>query len=294
MAGSQGQPPPAARAARRWPASEDLVGSGGRRHTAIVPYLPGCSMERMPSSPYPICLCDAERAELESVSRRATAPFRLVLRSRIVLLAAAGTANRVIAERLGTCEDTARKWRRRYCEQGIEGLADAPRPGRRAHLPCGGGGVQGLLAMPSFARRNRARRWVQWSCPTSWPACSSQRRPPPPSASTVRRWLADDALKPWQRRPWDLPGDHALRPASVPGSLTSRQAEMGRTAAGERRAVRAQRGRRSLALSRPGCASTCRSPRRARPGGAGRRASDHASATGTSPTSPPTTSTTRA
>ena len=56
------------------------------------------------------------------------------MRSRIVLLAATGTANRVIAERLGICEDTARKWRRRYREQGIEGLADAPRPAGRGHL----------------------------------------------------------------------------------------------------------------------------------------------------------------
>ena len=61
---------------------------------AIVPYPPACTMERMPSSPYATCLSDAERAELKSLSRRASAPFRLVLRSRIVLLAAAGTANR--------------------------------------------------------------------------------------------------------------------------------------------------------------------------------------------------------
>jgi hypothetical protein len=97
---------------------------------AIVPHVPGCTMERVPSSPYVICLGDAERAELESLSRRATAPFRLVLRARVVLLAADGVANCVIAGRLGTCEDTARKWRRRYCEQGIQGLADAPRPDR--------------------------------------------------------------------------------------------------------------------------------------------------------------------
>ena len=102
---------------------------------AIVPCPPGCTMGRMPSSPYVIRLGDAERAELESLSRRASAPFRLVLRLRIVLLAAAGTANRVIAERLGICQDTARKWRRRYCEQGIEGLADAPRPGRPRVFP---------------------------------------------------------------------------------------------------------------------------------------------------------------
>jgi transposase-like protein len=102
---------------------------------AIVPCPPGSTMGRMLSSPYVICLGDAERAELESLSRRASAPFRLVLRSRIVLLAAAGTANRVIAGRLGICEDTARKWRRRYCGQGIEGLADAPRPGRPRVFP---------------------------------------------------------------------------------------------------------------------------------------------------------------
>jgi len=44
----------------------------------------------VPSSPYVICLGDAERAGLESLSRRATAPFRLVARARVVLLAADG------------------------------------------------------------------------------------------------------------------------------------------------------------------------------------------------------------
>jgi transposase-like protein len=55
----------------------------------------------------------------------------MVLRARIVLLAAGGTANSEIARQLGTCADTVRKWRRRYCEQGTGGLADAPRPGFR-------------------------------------------------------------------------------------------------------------------------------------------------------------------
>ena len=96
---------------------------------AIVPQVPGCTMGRVPPSPYVIGLGDAGRAELESVSRRATAPFRLVVRARVVLLAADGVANCAIAERLGICQDTARKWRRRYCEQGIEGLINAPRPG---------------------------------------------------------------------------------------------------------------------------------------------------------------------
>ena len=55
----------------------------------------------MTASPYAIRLDDAGRAGLEAVSRRATAPFRLVLRARIVLLAAAGLANPAVAARLG-------------------------------------------------------------------------------------------------------------------------------------------------------------------------------------------------
>jgi hypothetical protein len=92
-------------------------------------------MEIVSSCPYVVRLGDAERAELQSLSRRATAPHRMVLRARIVLLAADDVGNSEIAKRLGTCADTARKWRRRYCLKGPDGLADAPRAGRPAHFP---------------------------------------------------------------------------------------------------------------------------------------------------------------
>jgi hypothetical protein len=42
---------------------------------AIVPQVPGCTMGRAPPSPYVIRLGDTERVELESLSRRATAPL---------------------------------------------------------------------------------------------------------------------------------------------------------------------------------------------------------------------------
>jgi len=162
-------------------------------------------MERMPSSPYAVCLGDAERAELVSLSRRASAPFRLVLRARIVLPAAGGAANRVIAERLGTCEDTARKWRRRYCEQGIDGLADAPRPGRPRKFPAAVVAEVKALAceLPAAARVPLAR----WTCPELSRQAAAGGIVPAPSPSTVRRWLADDALKPWQHRSWIFPRD---------------------------------------------------------------------------------------
>jgi transposase len=35
-----------------------------------------------------------------------------------------------IAAAQGDSDDTGRKWRRRFCQRGLDGLADAPRPGR--------------------------------------------------------------------------------------------------------------------------------------------------------------------
>jgi transposase len=162
-------------------------------------------MERMPSSPYVICLGAAERAELEALSRRATAPHRTVLRARIVLLAAGGAGNSEIARRLGTCEDTARKWRRRYCEKGPEGLSDAPRPGRPRVFPAAvAAGVKALACeMPAASGTPLAR----WTCPELARKAAADGISPAPSPSTVRRWLADDAIKPWQHRSWIFPRD---------------------------------------------------------------------------------------
>src|ERR1700689_5931288 len=125
------------------------------------------------------------------------------MRARVVLLAADGLANCVIAERLGICEDTARKWRRRYWQQGIEGLADAPRPGRPrvfpAHIVAS---VKALACeMPAASRTPLAR----WTCPELARHAAASGITPAPSPSTVRRWLASDAFKPWQHRSWIFP-----------------------------------------------------------------------------------------
>jgi transposase len=174
----------------------------------IVACLAGTTMGRMPFSPYVICLGDVARAELESLSRRASAPFRLVLRARIVLLAAAGMRNRAIAGKLGICEDTARKWRRRYCEQGIDGLADAPRPGRPRVFPATVVAEVKALAceMPAASGTPLAR----WTCPELARQAVASHITPAVSASTVRRWLADDAIRPWQHRSWIFPRDPGL------------------------------------------------------------------------------------
>ena len=159
----------------------------------------------MPASPYVICLDDAARAELEAVSRRATAPFRLVQRARIVLLAASGLENRVIADRLGVCDDTARKWRRRYCQGGLTGLADAPRPGRPRTFPARA--VAEVKALACEPPAGSGKPLARWTCPELARQAAAAGILASVSASTVRRWLASDAIKPWQHRSWIFPRD---------------------------------------------------------------------------------------
>jgi len=85
----------------------------------------------MPSSVLvSVDLSDAERAQLESWTRRRTSAQALALRSRIVLLAAEGLNNTEVAERLGVHRNMAAKWRSRFVEHRLDGLVDEPRPGR--------------------------------------------------------------------------------------------------------------------------------------------------------------------
>ena len=58
-------------------------------------------------------------------------PARLVLRAKIVLLAAAGKLNTAIASELGTGMKTVCQWRKRFAQRGLAGIEkDAPRRGR--------------------------------------------------------------------------------------------------------------------------------------------------------------------
>jgi len=77
----------------------------------------------------PVLLSDADRAQLESWSQAPTAPYRLVLRSRIVLLLAAGHSGRQVAEQLNISRNTVDLWRVRFNAGGCAGIRK-DRPGR--------------------------------------------------------------------------------------------------------------------------------------------------------------------
>ena len=59
-------------------------------------------------------------------------PQQVALRCRIVVAAAAGKSDVAIAEQLSVNRHTVTLWRKRFCEEGLDGLWDiAPGRGRK-------------------------------------------------------------------------------------------------------------------------------------------------------------------
>jgi transposase len=81
-------------------------------------------------SPFTIDLTDHEKLVLETEARKYTSPYRDVIRSKIILLAARGLNNDEIASRLDTPRQIVSKWRRRFYQERLLGLQDQPRGGR--------------------------------------------------------------------------------------------------------------------------------------------------------------------
>ena len=86
-------------------------------------------------SPFPIELTEEQRQQLEAVARSYTMPYIEVVRAKIVLYAAQGLDNQEIADRLDTTRPIVSKWRKRFFEEGIEGLKERSRPGRPPEFP---------------------------------------------------------------------------------------------------------------------------------------------------------------
>jgi transposase len=81
-------------------------------------------------SPYEIHLTRQQRRALERQAAKYASPYREVLRAKIVLFAAQGLSNEDIGSRLDLPRQIVSKWRKRFFEEGLEGLEERPRRGR--------------------------------------------------------------------------------------------------------------------------------------------------------------------
>ncbi|WEO93097.1 helix-turn-helix domain-containing protein [Streptomyces sp. FXJ1.172] len=148
----------------------------------------------------PITLTAAERQRLKKAAYDHKTPHQARVRSQIVLMASRGRSNARIAVEVGVHVDTMRTWRRRFADGGLPALADCRRGGRPARLtPVQVAEAKALACqLPAETGVPLAR----WSCPELAAELTARGVTDTVSASTVRRWLRQDALKPWQHQSW--------------------------------------------------------------------------------------------
>ena len=91
-------------------------------------------------SPYTIELSEEQRRILGTRARKYTLPYRDVVRAQMVLLAAEGLRNDEIARRLNTRREVVSMWRKRFFQEGLQGLEERPRRGKPPAFPPTGAG----------------------------------------------------------------------------------------------------------------------------------------------------------
>jgi transposase len=156
-------------------------------------------------SPYQITLGASERRWLKALARQGTAEHRQVTRARIVLLATAGWTNRGIARKLGLALNTVGKWRKRFYQEGVDGLRDRKRTGRPRAFP-----AAVVAACKAIACELPATRGVplgRWSLAELRSEILATGLIEEVSTTTLWRWLEEDPIKPWQHRSWSFPRD---------------------------------------------------------------------------------------
>ncbi len=116
------------------------------------------------TSPDRIKLSPSHQQQLAHLVRAGSTAQQLAPRAKIVLLAGDGWTNAAIAERVGMCVDTVRKWRHRWwAEPGPASLGDTKRSGRPpSFTSVQVAAVKALACQPPEASGVPLSRW---SCP---------------------------------------------------------------------------------------------------------------------------------
>jgi len=148
-----------------------------------------------------VLLSDDQRSQIERWSRGGSTPYRLVVRSRIVLLAANGHSNREIARLLSTNPITVARWRSRFILLGLEGIRnEAPRSG--SPPPVSEEVVRAVIAK---TLNDHPRGRTHWTT-------RSMARVVGVSHSTVRRIWKSYGIRPNRSRLSQLAVDPRFRP----------------------------------------------------------------------------------
>ena len=144
----------------------------------------------------PLTLIPEQRATLVRWSRGRSTPARLVLRAKIVLLAADGLMNKDIALELATDPNTVGRWRNRVVRHGLAGIQkDTPRGGRKP--------IKRLKLAPKIVKKTTTEKpsdATHWSTRSLAKALKIDK-------SMVQRVWAANGLKPHRTQTFKVSND---------------------------------------------------------------------------------------
>lgn len=140
-------------------------------------------------------LTEKQREQLKAFAVSRSLPHSLVTRAHIVLMAADGMNNTIIAERVNLTPPTVGKWRRRFIQYGLEGLYDEFRSGRIRSIS--DEDVAFLIRKTLNTKPKDATHW----------SCRSLAQETRISKSTVHRIWQAFGIQPHRQRSFKLSSD---------------------------------------------------------------------------------------
>jgi transposase len=150
---------------------------------------------------YRVELSEVERGELRAMLSGGKHAARKLKRAQILLAADAGVADETIAISLDVGVSTVARVKRRFVEDGLErALHEEPRPGAARKLT---GKEEALLVATACASPPEGR--ARWTLELLAGEMVRLTEHPSLSRETVRRRLAENALKPWRQKMWCIP-----------------------------------------------------------------------------------------
>ena len=163
---------------------------------------------------YHVELSEAERGELHAMLSGGKQAARKLKRAQILLAAHAGVPDEAIATSVAVGGSTVYRTKRRFVEGNLErALSEEPRPGAERKLS---GKEEALLVATACSTPPEGRaRWTIELLAGEMVRLTEHERL---SRETVRRRLAENALKPWRQKRWCVPrvdGEYVARMEDV-------------------------------------------------------------------------------
>jgi transposase len=150
---------------------------------------------------YRITLTSDEREQLSALVQGGKGRFRRLKRAQILLAAASGSSDGAISKNVAVGTSTVYRTKRRFVEEGLEAaLSDVPRPGADRKLAAK---EEALLVATACSTPPAGR--ARWTLALLAGEMVRLTKHSSLSSETIRRRLAENQLKPWQKKMWCIP-----------------------------------------------------------------------------------------